>query len=265
MTAPETDESRTPPAAPPASAAAAPKPPSSTMRNLNLIVVPALCLGALILMYSRLSGDIRDLQVSQLQLVSEVASLRRTPMLDLAAAPSRGGDDALVTMVEFSDYECPFCIKYFQEILPRIEENYISTGRIRYVFRDFPVDELHPAAIRAHEAGRCAGEQDRFWEMHTRLFSAPGTHGDDMLRARAGETGLDLTAFDECLGSGRTTADIRRVGGLAVSMGAAGTPAFFLGLYDPALGQVRVLRGISGAQPYEVFAQTIDLLLQQVQ
>jgi predicted DsbA family dithiol-disulfide isomerase len=125
--------------------------------------------------------------------------------------------------------------------------------------------ELHPAAIRAHEASRCAGEQDRFWQMHTRLFSAPGTHGDDQLRARAQDAGLDLSAFDECLASGRTTADIRQVGNQAMTMGASGTPAFFLGVYDPALGQVRVLRGISGAQPYEVFAQTLDLLLQQVQ
>lgn len=243
----------------------APTAPGATLRNLNLIVVPALCLGALGLMYTRLSSEIQDLQVSQRQLVSEVASLRRTPLIDLANAPTRGNQDAVVTMVEFSDYECPFCIKYFQEILPRIETDYIATGKIRYVFRDFPVDELHPAAIRAHEASRCADEQDRFWQMHTRLFSAPGTHGDDQLRARAQDAGLDLTAFDECLASGRTTADIRQVGNQAMAMGASGTPAFFLGVYDPALGQVRVLRGISGAQPYEVFAQTLDLLLQQVQ
>lgn len=259
MTSPETDAPGTLPAD-----AAAPKPPSTTLRNLNLIVVPALCLGALALMYSRLSSDISDLRISQQQLVTEVASLRRTPMIDLAGAPMRGDADAIVTMVEFSDYECPFCIKYFQEILPRIEENYISNGRIRYAFRDFPVDELHPAAIRAHEASRCAGEQDRFWDMHGRLFSAPGTHGDDQLRLRAEESGLDLGAFDACLASGRTTEDIRRVGNLAVTMGANGTPSFFLGLYDPALGQVRVLRGISGAQPYEVFEQTLELLLEQV-
>jgi protein-disulfide isomerase len=261
MTESGPDQQATPTSAP----EAAPKTPSTTLRNLNLIVVPALCLGALGLMYTRLSGDIRDLQMSQRQLVTEVAALRRTPLIDLANAPIRGREDAVVTMVEFSDYECPFCIKYFQEILPRIETDYISTGKIRYAFRDLPVDELHPAAIRAHEASRCAGEQDRFWQMHTRLFSAPGTHGDDQLRARAQDAGLNLSAFDECLASGRTTADIRQVGNQAMTMGASGTPAFFLGVYDPALGQVRVLRGLSGAQPYEVFAPTLDLLLQQVQ
>jgi protein-disulfide isomerase len=259
----------TPPAAAPAPDAApaetaARRPPSAGMRNLALILVPMLCLAATAVMYVRLSGDLADLQASQKQLVDEVASLRRTPMIDVANAPMRGGEGAVVTMIEYSDYECPFCIKYFREVLPRIENEYIATGKIRYVFRDFPVDQLHPAAIRAHAASRCAREQDKFWQMHGRLFSAPGTHSDEALIERAREIALDLTAFADCLGSGRTIDDIRKVSEQAISLGASGTPAFFLGLYDPSLGQVRILRGISGAQPFEVFQQTIEALLEQV-
>jgi protein-disulfide isomerase len=125
------------------------------------------------------------------------------------------------------------------------------------VFKDFPIDQLHPAAIRAHQAGRCAAEQNRFWEMHQRLFSAPGTHGDEALEARAREAGLDLTQFRDCLSSGRTTAAIRESVGLAASLGANGTPAFFLGLRDPETDHVRIVRGISGAQPLEVFENAI--------
>jgi protein-disulfide isomerase len=230
---------------------------------VTLLVVPVLCLGALWLVYSRLSGDIAELRESQRQLTSEIAALRRTPMIDISNAPVRGSEDAVVTLIEYSDYECPFCIKYFIETLPRLDAEYVQTGRLRYVFRDFPVDELHPAAIKAHEASRCAGEQGRFWEMHGRLFSPPGTHGTDALEAHARDVGVDMSRFSECLGSGRTVDDIRRVANEAVGLGASGTPSFFLGLHDPATGQVRVIRGITGAQPYEVFQQTIETLLAQ--
>lgn len=238
---------------------------SKTVSHLNLIVVPALCLAALAFMYTRLDTRIEALRESQRQLAAEIASMRRTPLIDIAGAPARGSADALVTLIEYSDYECPFCIRYANDTRPRIEEEYVQTGRLRYVFRDFPVDELHPAAIRAHEASRCALEQGRFWELHVTLFSPPGTHGDDQLRERARDAGLDMSRFEACFASGRTVADIRRTASEAASMGASGTPAFFLGLYDPATGQVRILRGITGAQPYEVFQQTIDLLLQQAQ
>lgn len=232
-------------------------------RYLNLVIVPALCLAALVLMYTRLSREIDDLRESQRQLGNEIASMRRTPLIDISDAPVRGDEDAVVTLIEYSDYECPFCIKYFLETLPRINADYVDTGRIKYVFRDFPVDELHPAAIKAHEASRCAREQGRFWEMHARLFSPPGTHETAALEALAREVGLDMDRFGECLASGRTNEDIRAVAGQAVSLGASGTPSFFVGLHDPATGQVRVLRGITGAQPYEVFQQTIDLVLEQ--
>lgn len=254
---PDAPATTTPDAPPPASSG------SKVLTHLNLIVVPALCLGALAFMYSSLSSEIDALRESQRQIVSEMASMRRTPLVDLSTAPMRGNADAVVTLIEYSDYECPYCIRYSNETRPQIFADYVETGRIRYSFRDYPVDELHPAAIRAHEASRCALEQDRFWDLHPQLFSAPGTHGDDALRALADEAGLDMAAYDECFASGRSVADIRRTANEAAGMGANGTPAFFLGLYDPAVGQVRILRGITGAQPYEVFAQNIELLLQQ--
>lgn len=186
-------------------------------------------------------------------------------MLDVAGAPARGSDTAVLTVVEFSDYECPFCIKYTREILPELDAAYVATGRVRYVFRDFPIDQLHPEAIRAHEAARCADEQGRFWDLHYRLFTAPGTHTDEDLAARATEAGVNLPEWRACLASGRTRPTIEASIAAAEGLGASGTPTFFIGLRDPATDRVRVIRGISGAQPFEVFQQTLDAILAQIE
>lgn len=186
---------------------------------------------------------------------------RRSVVVDVRGAPALGSAEATVTLIEYSDYECPYCIRHTRETMPKIAEAYISTGKIRYVFKDWPVDQLHPDAIRAHEAGHCAAEQGKFWAAHTRLFGAPGTHTPDVLERIAGDAGLDLAAFRECLAGGRTRASIRASGREAESLGATGTPAFFLGHRDPATERVTVTQAIPGAQPFTVFAQTIDSLL----
>ena len=93
--------------------------------------------------------------------------------------------------------------------MPQIEAAYVKTGKVRYLFRDFPIDQNHPQAIKAHEASRCALEQNKFWELHARLFSAPGTHTPIALEDRAKEAGLDAAAFRACIASGRTTKLIR--------------------------------------------------------
>lgn len=216
-----------------------------------------------IYVHRTLGGEIDALRESQRLLTADVASMRRTPIIDVSGAPAKGAEDAVVTLVEYSDYECPFCIAHFQRTMPEIEEKLVKTGRVRYVFRDLPIDDNHPEAIRAHEASRCAAEQNRFWEMHTRLFSAPGTHSAEALAKVATDAGLDAALYQRCMASGRATADIRRVSQEALSMGANGTPAFFFGLRDPATNQVRVLRAVSGAQPFSVFEQTLALVESQ--
>jgi protein-disulfide isomerase len=135
---------------------------------------------------------------------------------------------------------------------------------VRYVFRDFPIDTLHPEAMRAHEAAQCAAEQDRFWDLHYRLFSAPGTHTDAELEARATEAGLNLPEWRECLASGRTRAAIEASVATAEGLGASGTPTFLIGLRDQATGRIRIVRGITGAQPFEVFQQALDAILTQL-
>lgn len=229
------------------------------------LAVALLALLAAAYVWFSLSNDLRELSERHQLLAEEVLSLRGSAMLDVAGAPARGSDTAVLTVVEFSDYECPFCIKYTREILPELDAAYVATGRVRYVFRDFPIDQLHPEAIRAHEAARCADEQGRFWDLHYRLFTAPGTHTDEDLAARATEAGVNLPEWRACLASGRTRPTIEASIAAAEGLGASGTPTFFIGLRDPATDRVRVIRGISGAQPFEVFQQTLDAILAQIE
>jgi protein-disulfide isomerase len=228
------------------------------------LVLPILALFVSLLVWYQTTGQLDMIRQSQRQLLSEVASMRKLAIIDLTGAPTMGAEQAVVTLVEYSDYECPFCIRHFQQTWPQIEANYVKTGKIRYAFRDFPVDQLHPEAIKAHEAAQCAGEQGKFWDLHARLFSAPGTHTAQAIEDRALEAGLDIAAFRTCVASGRTTAAVRANASHAVEMGATGTPAFFVGVRDPATNQVKVLQAVTGAQPYSSFQRALDAALKQV-
>ena len=272
---PQDNPAGEPPLAPPAATPptpaipprrpAPPPPPPPRSRDTFAVILPAICLVAVAVLWLRMDGQIAELRERQRRLAQTMSELRQSAMIDVGDAPVRGPQDAVVTLVEFSDYECPFCVRHFKQTMPQIEENFIRPGKIRYVFRDYPIDELHPEAIRAHETARCALEQDRekYWRLHYSLFSAPGTHTKENLEARAREAGLDTGALQACLASGRVTAGIRRSGERAASLGADGTPAFFVGLWEPGGSQVRVLEAIKGAQPYSVFEQAIQRALEQ--
>jgi protein-disulfide isomerase len=167
------------------------------------------------------------------------------PRVDVATAgsPSRGPEDAPVTIVEFSEFQCPFC----RRVLPavrQIEERY--RGRVRLVFRHFPLAR-HKDAPRAAEAAECARDQGRFWEMHDRLFANAERLGVADLKGHARAIGLDGAGFDACLDSGRHEQRWRRDLADAESYGASGTPMFFIN------GRL-----VSGAQPYAAFARVID-------
>jgi protein-disulfide isomerase len=242
---------------------AAVRPPQR--RSSAHLVLPLISLLAVALLWLKMDGEIAQLKDGQRRLVQEIASLKQTATIDVTGAPALGPDDAIVTLVEFSDYECPFCIRHFQQTMPQIQANFINTGRIRYVFRDYPIDELHPGAIRAHEVARCALEQNqaKFWVLHRTLFSAPGTHTKEMLEARVRDAGLDPGSVQSCVANGRVTTGIRDTAKLASSLGADGTPAFFIGLRDRETNEVHVTESIKGAHPYPTFAQAIERALDQ--
>jgi protein-disulfide isomerase len=172
-----------------------------------------------------------------------------------------GKADAKVTIVEFSDYQCPFCARYSRETFPQIDREYVQTGKVKYVFRDFPIESIHPQAFKAHEAVHCAAEQGKRREMHERLFANQQAMGPADLAAHAQTLGLDRAAFEKCLGSGLHSAMIRRHLEEGQDAGVNGTPTFFLGLTDAKASSVKAVRRIVGAQPYSAFKATIEELL----
>lgn len=177
--------------------------------------------------------------------------------IPIADAFSIGDPDAPVTVVEYTDYQCPFCSRHFGQTLPQLKENYIDQGIVRYVFKDFPLTSIHPQAVLAAEAARCAGDQSAYLEMHDALFDRQGewsNRGDAgvLFREYAENLGLDVDAFSDCLEShafqGEVMADLDE----GIGFGVRGTPAFFInGVF------------VSGAQPYSVFEQAINSVLDE--
>ena len=174
---------------------------------------------------------------------------------------SYGKTDAKVTIVEFSDYQCPFCARYSNEIFPQIDRDYIQTGRVKYVFRDFPIASIHPQAFKAHEAVHCAGEQAKRREMHERVFANQRAMTEADLDAHARALGLDVAGFQKCLASAVYAAQIRKDLEEGQQSGVTGTPTFFLGLTEANSPTVKAIRRIVGAQPYGVFKAAIEELL----
>jgi protein-disulfide isomerase len=183
--------------------------------------------------------------------------------ISIANAPSRGRSDAKVTMIEFSDFQCPYCGRHYRETMPQIEREYINTGKVRYVFRDFPIDSLHPQSEKGHEAANCANDQGKYWEMWNTLFTKPKPMAHDDLVAHAKSIGLDMPRFTQCLDSGKYTAKVNASVQDAVNLGANGTPIIFFGITEPGSDTVKAVRVLRGAYPYDRFKSTIDALLAQ--
>ena len=183
-----------------------------------------------------------------------------TAKVGIAGAPSLGRADAPVTIVEFSDFECPFCQRHFAQTWPEIKRNYVDTGKVRYVFLDFPLEQIHFKARKAAEAAHCAAEQGKFWEMHDILFAQNGNLDVGQYVNYAKKLGLEAFAFDLCLGSGKQSAKINRNVASGTSIGINATPSFIIARSERG----DIVSGgniITGAQPYEQFRQAIDQAL----
>lgn len=179
--------------------------------------------------------------------------------LSLDAAAITGRADAKVTMVEFSDFQCPFCGRYIRETWPQIQRDYVATGKVRYAFRHFPLESLHPNAFGAAEAGECLRQQGKFWEMHELLFQNQDALGRPALTAYATKVGADPKAFQQCM-AGTVGTKIRADLDAGTRVGVTGTPAFFLGTSRPD-GTVHIVNRLDGAQPFSTFKSALDELL----
>jgi len=166
-----------------------------------------------------------------------------------------GDPNAPITIIEYTDFQCPFCVRHQQQTFPQIDANFIQNGDVYYVYKDFPLTSIHPQAVKASEAARCAGDQDAYSEMHSFLFANQQNwsgRGDveDVFTGYADELGLDTAVFNQCLTSGEHEVEVMQNLEEGYNLGVGGTPAFFIN------GNF-----LSGAQPYSVFEQAILSML----
>lgn len=202
---------------------------------------------------------IKELLTAAKRAQSPVQKIKFT--INVAKDPTKGPADARVTLIEFTDYQCPYCARYARSVLPQLTKEFIDTGKLRYVLRDFPLTEIHKDAAKAHEAAHCAGEQGKYWEMHDQLFAHSKALQADKLAGYAKTAGVtDGPAFQACVGSGRYAKQGQASVAEATKAGVRGTPSFLLGL-TKADGTVNATTLIRGAQPYPVFQQLINALL----
>lgn len=173
-----------------------------------------------------------------------------TPIIDMTGLVDddsvKGDADAPVTIVEFSDYECPFCARFYSQTYGQIVSEYIDTGKVKLIFRDFPLS-FHQQAQKAAEAAECAGEQGKYYEMHDMLFEDGVVGGIPTFKGYAQDIGLDTTEFNTCLDSGAMASEVQKDFLDGQKAGVRGTPAFIIN------GKL-----VSGAQPFTVFQQVID-------
>lgn len=181
--------------------------------------------------------------------------------MSVGDGPALGNADAPITIIEFSDYQCPFCKRHFTNTLSVLKTNYIDTGKVRYVFRDFPLDSIHPYARKAAEAAHCAGDQGKFWDMHDVMFNYQGALMQDNLKGFAHDMKLDVEAFNVCLDGGKYAKTVEADVAAGSAAGVTGTPGFFIGKTKPDGTMVATL--MKGAQPAEAFSQVVDRLLEE--
>jgi protein-disulfide isomerase len=250
----------------------------STYNNMLKGIVAAIAIATFLGGYSLGTFDNSNSGVSQEELkeiISEI-EIKNTPTVQPAQQPTqptaakvfkvsmdddpiKGDPDAEVTVIEFSDFQCPFCSRFYTQTLSQLEENYIDTGKINLVFRDLPLDRLHPNARPAHIAAECADEQKKFWDYHDILFEKQSQWQrlssielQTTLTQYASDLGLQTVNFESCLESKEIADEVNSDALAAASLGITGTPSFFIG--NEKDGFVKLV----GAQPFSAFQGIID-------
>ena len=251
----------------------------STYNNMLKGMIAAIAIATFIGGYTLGSLDSSDSGISNEELKEILSDIQVDPTPQPAQAPSqpsvpgkimvsldddpfKGNPNAPVTIIEFSDFQCPFCSRFFQQTLPQIETDYIDTGKVKFVYRDLPLDNLHPNARPAHIAAECADEQGKFWDYHDILFEKQSewnrlaaTDLQSTLSQYASDLGLQSSIFENCLKSDKIADEVNKDALDAARVGATGTPAFYIG--NEKDGFIK----LSGAQPYLNFQVAIDAQL----
>jgi len=209
-----------------------------------------------------LQEAISKLELKLLQ--NQLPTGQPTPIVKISADndPIIGDPNAPISIIEFSDFQCPFCARFHIQTLPSILEEYVDQGKVKLIFRDFPIQNIHPNALPASVAAECANEQGKFKEMHDELFEnqkewsgVETANAVSLFSQYALEMGLEQEVFDSCLTNGKYIEEIRNDLNDGRTYGVSGTPGFFIG--NDQIGYVE----LKGAQPFESFKKVIDAQL----
>ncbi len=263
---------------------------NSRIQKFTLLVFSLLVLVVAIPVAASTAGEVRELkeevkvlQQGQEQMQKDLTEIKklleqgakaapaptaRTPFeakdLEVGKSAFQGNADATVTLFAYSDYQCPYCRRHATMVMPQVVKEYVDSGKLRLVMREYPIETIHPRAFAAAQAALCAGTKGKYWEMHDLIFANQKALSDDELKSHAQTLELDAAGFEACLSDEETDNRIRAEIQEAQSMGITGTPSFVIGLTDPEdSNEVRVTQYIRGAQPFTAFQGAIDSLLKE--
>ena len=242
----------------------------------KLIIITIITIGVAAFFAGTYTSNLNSDQVSEKELNDAIAKLelkilqnqlptkQQSPPLKISedSDPVIGDINAPITIIEFSDFQCPFCAKFHVQTLPTIMDEYIDKGTVKLVFRDFPIQSIHPNAVPASVASECANEQGKFKEMYNVLFEKQNEwNNQEMSKAvelfsqYASKMQLDQEKFDSCLKNGKYIEEIKKDLEDGRAYGISGTPGFFIG--NDQIGFIE----LKGAQPFESFKKVIDTQL----
>lgn len=217
-----------------------------------------------------ISREQGDAIISELRQIRQLLEKQQKPAPQPAAptAPERvklkigkeyalGKSDAPLVMLEYTDYQCPFCNRFHTTTFPELKKQYIDTGKIRFISRSYPLS-FHPHAMKAAQAVLCAGDQGKFWQLKDALMTNSAKMSPELITSQARDAGLDMGAFQTCMDSGKHDAEIKDGIAAAEAIGINGTPSFVLGRMN---GDYLEGFKIVGAQPFAAFDAVAKELL----
>lgn len=235
-----------------------------TKRTLFAVMITAVIsvvgtILAIVVAAYTVHAKVTQQRLAAVQTASKRSAVSKVDGLQLSLQePIDGSPTARIALVEFGDFQCHFCGVFEDQTYPRVVADFVRTGAIRFAFENFPLQAIHPFAIKAAEAASCAAEQVGYWPMHAALFARQRTLSVDSLEDIASGVGVDKRRFEACMASSSPNSIDRELAA-AKAAGVTVTPTFLLGDIS-ADGRLLVRTKILGAQPYETFATAIKQL-----
>jgi protein-disulfide isomerase len=187
-------------------------------------------------------------------------ALKPPETMSVAGEPYKGEPNATLAIIEYADFQCPFCRRFEHDVYPQIRDSYINTGKLKYFHRDMPLP-FHDGAMPAARAVHCAAEQGKYWEMHDSLLGDTASLSAADIDERAGKLGLNVSALDSCISSNRFADIIQRSIAEGTQMQISGTPTFIIGTLDAQGKLMSVKKTVVGAYPFDTFKAALEPLL----